>query len=400
MKIRRKLSTCQNCGELLDRKYNYCPTCGQENDEKIVSFGIVFKEFLDTFFALDSSFLRTFKPFILNPGFLTLQFVSGKRKSYANPIRLYLIISIFYFFTIGIMGRHVVNNSDNEGEGYITVTDSLVSQYSQILSADSLTTRNKRKLINETFDEMSLQEQMKMLDSLSDDETAMIYTMGLVDYSRFGNNYYNPSFNHEHYQPDSSYLAKVAIDTNAFILNRINDKLIKELDFRGTYSDYEILDSMNLGKLQWWEEYLAMQSIRVERNGSEAIMEYIVQNMSVMMLLVIPMFALILKLVYIRRKVLYVQHLIHALHLHSFAYLTYGAANLILIYAIFSDLTGFWFSLLVFMGVSTYAYTSFLKVYRQGWFKTLIKFNLVGWIYLLMLVAFFVFEAGISFLMY
>lgn len=395
MKIRRKLSTCQNCCALLDRRFNFCPECGQENDDKNVSFGIIFKEFLDTFFALDSSFFRTFKPFILKPGFLTLEFVSGKRKSYANPIRLYLIISIFYFFSIGIMGRYIVNSSDVD-ENNVVVTDSLVSRYTQIINIDTLNNGQKKRLIAETFDEMTFQEQMNMLDSLDEKETTQMYELGLVDYSGFGNQYYDPA----QFTPDSAYVAKMEKDTSALIFNRINDKLIKELDYRGNYSDQEILDSMNLGKLKWWEEYFALQRIRVERSGGEAVTDYIVQNMSVMMLLVIPVFALILKLVYIRRKTLYVQHLIHALHLHSFAYLAYGVINLILIYAAISDVIGFFLSLSIFIGVSTYAYTSFLKVYNQGWFKTIIKFNLVGWIYLFMLATFFAIEAGISFLMY
>ena len=157
MKIRRKLSTCQNCGALLDRKFNYCPECGQENNDKNVSFGIIFKEFLDAFFALDSSFFRTFKPFILKPGFLTLEFVSGKRKSYANPVRLYLIISIFYFFTIGIMGRYIVSKSDDD-ENTVVMTDSLVNQYTVIINADSLNKGKKKRLIKESFDDMLFQE--------------------------------------------------------------------------------------------------------------------------------------------------------------------------------------------------------------------------------------------------
>ena len=196
----------------------------------------------------------------------------------------------------------------------------------------------------------------------------------MVDYSNFGNQYYDAS----QIGSDSASLAKIAADTSAFILSRINDNLIRELDYQGGYTDEEILDSMIVGNLKWWEKYLALQSIRVERTGGEAVTDYIVQNMSVMMLLVIPIFALTLKLIYIRRKALYVQHLIHALHLHSFAYLVYGIANLILIYAAISDALSFFFSLFTLIGISTYANISFLKVYSQGWFKTFIKFNLWG----------------------
>lgn len=74
--------------------------------------------------------------------------------------------------------------------------------------------------------------------------------------------------------------------------------------------------------------------------------------------------------------------------------------NLILIYWLADDTWSFFFWLFSFASVSTYAYISFLKVYQQGWFKTLIKFNLVDGIYVLTLLAFFVIEAAISFLMF
>ena len=203
MKIRRKLSTCQNCGALLDRKFNYCPECGQENNDKNISFGIIFKEFLDTFFALDSSFFKTFKPFIIKPGFLTLQFIAGKRKSYANPIRLYLIISIFYFFTIGIMGRHLVSSSQVDKD-QLVMTDSLVNQYEQILQMDSLNDEEKKYLLLESFEDLPFNEQMDLLDSLDEENSKRLYELGVVEYSSYGRNYYNPDV----FGPDSAHLAK------------------------------------------------------------------------------------------------------------------------------------------------------------------------------------------------
>jgi hypothetical protein len=398
MKIRRKHSICQNCGCLLDRNFNYCPECGQENDDKNVSFGKVFKDFLDTFFALDGSFFRTLKPFIIRPGFLTLEYISGRRKSYANPIRIYLIISVFFFSTIGIVGRTMVKNNTSYTIGDdLVATDSLVSHFSDVLKIDSLENREKKKLLKKTFKDLPFKEQTKLMDKLDDDDTQQLFDLGLADYSSFNYGGINPA----NFSPDSAQYAKKARDTTAFILNRLNEQKIRELDYKGNYTDGQILDSMRLeGTLKWWEEYLAIQKIRIERGGGEAVTDYIIKNLPLMMLLVIPIFALVLKLVYIRRKHLYVQHLIHGLHLHSFAYLIYGLANLVLVYLIESDAIGFFFALATFIGVSTYAYVSFLRFYKQGWFKTVIKFNLVGWIYMFTITIFFVIEALVSFLMF
>ena len=43
-------------------------------------------------------------------------------------------------------------------------------------------------------------------------------------------------------------------------------------------------------------------------------------NLPYMMLCCIPLFALVLKVLYIRRRIFYIDHLIYALHIHTFAY--------------------------------------------------------------------------------
>ena len=43
-------------------------------------------------------------------------------------------------------------------------------------------------------------------------------------------------------------------------------------------------------------------------------------NLPYMMLCCIPLFALVLKVLYVRRRIFYIDHLIYALHIHTFAY--------------------------------------------------------------------------------
>ena len=43
-------------------------------------------------------------------------------------------------------------------------------------------------------------------------------------------------------------------------------------------------------------------------------------NLPYMMLCCIPLFALVLKALYVRRHIFYIDHLVYALHIHSFAY--------------------------------------------------------------------------------
>ncbi len=114
MKIRRKTSECANCGALLDKVYNYCPICGQEYTDNTVSFNMLVADFFNTFFALDSKFAKSVKPFLFSPGHLTNLYIHGKRMTYAHPLRFYLIVSLFFFFVFTLATkRSMEDDPDN-----------------------------------------------------------------------------------------------------------------------------------------------------------------------------------------------------------------------------------------------------------------------------------------------
>ena len=123
MKKRRKHKACLNCGELLQQNHNYCPNCGQENTNNQVSIGLLFREFVSNFFSLDSRFGRTFKPFLFAPGKVTAAFNEGKRVQYANPIRWYLVISIFHFFFMAKIFKPTAE--DRKQHGFFNNSDTL-----------------------------------------------------------------------------------------------------------------------------------------------------------------------------------------------------------------------------------------------------------------------------------
>ena len=110
-------------------------------------------------------------------------------------------------------------------------------------------------------------------------------------------------------------------------------------------------------------------------------------NLSTMMLFCVPLFAFILKILYIRQKRFYIEHLIYALNIHAFFYI---AAILVVLISIGLNLwipgarqvlLTIFLSLLVFVQV----FRSIRRVYRQGWFMTLFKFGFGGLIYLFVL---------------
>ena len=111
------------------------------------------------------------------------------------------------------------------------------------------------------------------------------------------------------------------------------------------------------------------------------------QNLPYMMLCCIPLFALVLKVLYLRKRIFYIDHLIYALHIHSFAYLAIILIVLITLglnRTIPGTLAG-WTIAVLWIAFATQIFLSIRRVYRQGWFFSIFKFFLGGFVYLMVL---------------
>src|SRR5215470_10510900 len=89
---------CENCGAPLEG--HWCAQCGQPAIDYRRSFRHVIADLLDEFLNWDSKFFATIALLILKPWRLTNEFLAGKRVRYANPLRLYLLASILFFFAV------------------------------------------------------------------------------------------------------------------------------------------------------------------------------------------------------------------------------------------------------------------------------------------------------------
>jgi hypothetical protein len=127
---RKKFSVCPNCGLTFQEINQYCPQCGQENHDLNVAIKHLLGELLESTLHLDSKSFRTLKDLLFKPGFLTTQFNSGKRKSYVQPIRLYIFISFVFFLLISV--QPFKNKSNNSTES------SAVNLSFQKISSDQL----------------------------------------------------------------------------------------------------------------------------------------------------------------------------------------------------------------------------------------------------------------------
>ena len=95
-----KEKLCKNCNSELVGLY--CSECGQKNSQ-LLSIKETLKEFTDNVFSFDTRFFITLKYLITKPGLLTTEYWLGRRTKYLPPLRLYLVMSLMYFFISSII---------------------------------------------------------------------------------------------------------------------------------------------------------------------------------------------------------------------------------------------------------------------------------------------------------
>lgn len=90
---------CTNCQTAMSGPY--CYQCGQHERESVRSFGLFVRDLMHDVFDMDSRAVRTLRPLLTRPGWLTNEYFAGRRERYVPPLRLYVIASLLFFLVIG-----------------------------------------------------------------------------------------------------------------------------------------------------------------------------------------------------------------------------------------------------------------------------------------------------------
>ena len=101
----------------------------------------------------------------------------------------------------------------------------------------------------------------------------------------------------------------------------------------------------------------------------------VVSSAPKVMFLLLPLYGLLLKLLYIRRKRYYVEHFIFSLHIHAF---TFGLFTVLMLLSAVPAVAG-----LLMIWLMLYSWLALKRVYGQGWFKTTIKWVILGQLYVI-----------------
>ena len=139
----RKEPDCLNCGTIVAGRY--CQNCGQENIEGKETFLQIVYHFIEDITHFDGKLIYTLRLLIGKPGFLTKEYVAGKRFRYIHPIRMYIFISAVFFLFIFSGDQKMVDvNTKASNSSGIVFGDSAYSKVARYDSAQRKLPKNKK----------------------------------------------------------------------------------------------------------------------------------------------------------------------------------------------------------------------------------------------------------------
>ena len=158
-------NVCTNCEHSVSG--NFCANCGQSVKSRRGPIWRMLGELAEEFFTLDSKFFTSIYSLFLKPGFLTKEFIDGRRVSVLPPIRMYLVISVLFFLifqfdapdvsekNVYIGDILVGKEQPNPDFGKVTITDDKysITWLSKILDdkREEIQTTNPQIIVNKIF---------------------------------------------------------------------------------------------------------------------------------------------------------------------------------------------------------------------------------------------------------
>jgi Protein of unknown function (DUF3667) len=357
----RQEKNCLNCNaEVLGR---FCQVCGQENIETKESFWSLATHFVYDITHFDGKFFSTLKYLLFRPGFLSQEYLRGRRIAYLHPIRMYVFTSAIFFL----------------------ILFSFYQEASEKIVKINANEKPVAELINEL--EGKKKFEMKNLPHLPD--SSLVDSSHLEIRKRIAE-----IDNHILIlKKDSTQKGKIAS-----LYDNNNSFEFGEDDYKGAYNvkAYDsIQNSLPPSKRKnFIVTRLQRQNLILkEKYGDETskvVLEKFRHMFPQMLFVSLPMFALFLTLLYVRRKDLfYVNHVVFTIHLYcatfililgslwfgsilGWAHLKTEISN-----GIFSFLTMF------------YWYKAFRNFYAQSRKKTVLKYVLLIFLNIFLMILLF-----------
>ncbi|HTB26485.1 MAG TPA: DUF3667 domain-containing protein [Puia sp.] len=315
----RSEKNCLNCGHYVEERY--CTHCGQENVEVKESFRHLIGHFFSDLTHYDSKFFTSLKDLLFKPGYLTNEYLAGRRANYLHPIRMYVFVSFLYFLvTLSF------NGLESKTEEAIAKT---AEQNTRNQIADSLRIM------------LSIGEKNSINGKIKDSVIKNI--LAKIDTGTTHNIDFTFIFNVD-------YKSLIAFDSSQRLLP---------------------VQKRERGLKPWmyhrWLHTINLYGIKGTIFRVTDRTEHFIPKM---MFVLLPLFALLLKLFYNKKKYYYSDHVIFSLHFHTAVFLIFLVFSILtlLFHSFARDAQNFEYLLvIIYLGIAlrrTYGQSSFITILK------------------------------------
>lgn len=358
---------CRNCGEPLASDALYCPKCSQKYTDGRITIKALLYDFFESLLNFDAKIFRTIRDLFI-PGKLTNEYFQGKHVSYISPVRIFFAMAVVHFAVMGFLGGDIfkLNNTDGNGmrESYQPYRNAYQAVFMEELdSAKQLVLQEfpKNPSVISALDSLTKQMKDPRQDSLP---------MGYLQFKK-----------------------GFTIDPQELHVSQ-GDLIIHETNPDTFFNMYHIHGTLN--RLQIGQEaHFYMEG--------KSFSSFVISKLIWMVVLMMPALALVLKLLYIRRRRYFVEHLIFSFHYHAFAFLIISIAIILHVLGWFQTNPNDDNSPPIAVGVVlvlVYLFIAMRRVYKQGFWKTFFKFSILNFSYIIIFSLFLGLTLLVSFLIF
>lgn len=369
---------CENCQTALQG--GYCHVCGQAATNPLRHVGHAVEEFFESFWHLDGRVFRTLRELFV-PGRVACNYLAGQRARYIAPLRLFVVATVLTFFLAGFAAQPGDSTFRDAAEDNPAITRATSVEAVEAALTDELArlqlARDKTGGVPGVAAALSRAEDVARRQA-ADRLTGLGAPAARIESVRKpapgevetgGQGIALMMTKHGGPRPDPGR------PWNA----RTNPVDIGWLpDFGDRWFNHRAANAVrNVDEMQGDPSY-----------GTRLVLGALPSALFVL----VPVFALLLKLLYVRSDWRYLEHLVVGLYSHVF--LLMGVIALALLAALGSVveriawLGAAWagLQLVVMLGLPAYLLWMQKRVYRQGWGRTLLKYALLGGVYVLLVV--------------
>ena len=362
---------CLNCGD--PTKGKYCPTCGQRKAAVLLSLRAMLADVLEDQLVLNPTLPRSLAALLFHPGKLTEQYVRGRIVHYVSPFRLYLVSSIVFFLILSFIGLQRFEGPEPETDDGPAAADSV--------AAAAVAELEEQQRALAAIDTAGMPEPARaaLRETMGEAAAALAGLRARADSAAARGR-------------DETQDSAAALDETQDSAAASQDTAASAEDSseqeRSTEESVSADTALQRGTLQPWARNIRINGPPiVERAVQRRIADVghlppqdalretlrdLLEYAPHMVFLLLPVFALLLKLLYIRRDRLYAEHFVFALHVHAFVFVMFIVMFL---------LPWEWFDRILLLWIVVYVWLALKRVYRQGWVRTSLKWWTLGWMY-------------------